>query len=101
MKLRVRILAFGIGALFILFVVLLARGYFLSLTEELKGSIETPQIALPLPILLLFGAAVVVSFALAAFLTLRALSRLRRKEREDAEKNAEAESQCFNSWREI
>lgn len=85
LKLWVRFLAFLFGALCILSVVLLARGSFLSLSERFNGRLDTPTLALPLPILLLLGAAILASFALAALLTLRALARIKRKENEESE----------------
>ena len=85
LKLWVRFLAFSFGALCILSVVLLARGSFLSLSERFNGRLDTPTLARPLPILLLLGAAILASFALAALLTLRALARIKRKENEESE----------------
>ncbi len=87
MKLRTRIAAAFFAVLCLLLVVVLAYGYLLSLSEKFDLEAAAPKIQLPLPILLLFVFAFLGSLAFAAWIAFRSLSKIKRKESKNAEKD--------------
>lgn len=80
MKPMTRICALIFVLLCILLIVLLAGNYFISLLHTLGGDDASISFDLPMPILLLFGAAVLLAFGLALLIVLRSLAKIRRKE---------------------
>lgn len=82
MKTFMRLATFLFIALCILLVVILAKGYFFSLLEELGAESESVEINLPTPFLLLFVGAIFIAFSLCALILLRSFAKIKRKESE-------------------
>ena len=85
MKPSVKLLAYLACAALAVLVVILALLSFRSLMGEYGGETVLPALSLPFPVLLILCCFPLLSILLAAFLTVRALSRIRKKEAELAE----------------
>ena len=74
-----------INLLCILLIAFLARGYFLSLSEELGDGSASFSFNLPLPIVLLFVLSLLAALGLTMLILLRSFAKIRRKEAENAD----------------